>query len=263
MVFISPLSTESELQWDEDSKPNQGYNCGPSSVEKVANYYKDLRQYGIERTRDLATSRDKSGTNAAEQKDMLARRGVPCSVQRLSPTDIKAKLKSTRRPLVLWLHMAEIPDSIKGHPFDGNHAVTALANGVVNDEPGIWVNEPNQHRDGTKYRKNRFFPDKYWIPASAAIGKYVIVPDADKVIPTRRPLKKRWVVTAMALHIRTGPSAATRSVGTMSKGKTFTSNLIETQGGKYIVNGRVYDNWLGFIRDGKQRWVAKAYCKEA
>lgn len=263
MVFISPLQTESELQWDPDSAPNQGTNCGPSSIEKIANYYKDLAKYGIERTRNLATSRDGTGTNITEQSLMLTRRGIPNTTQRLNPTEIKNYLKTSRRPLGLLLVMSYIPDDIKGNSFDGTHTVTALANGVVNGESGIWVNEPNQHRDRPKYRKNRFFPDQYWIKASAAFGRWVIVPDKDKVIPTRLPLRKKWVVTAAILNIRTGPSAATADVGNIGRGGTFTSNLIETKGGTYKVDGKIHDEWLGLIKDGKQRWVAKAYCKEA
>lgn len=263
VLFLSPLQSNSELQWDPDSEPDQGYNCGPSSAEKVANFYKNLLFYGITRTRKLGTSRTKSGTNTTEQKRMLDGRKVPSTVQRLSPSEIKSNLTTSRKPLILWLFMREIPDSIKGSSFDGNHAVAALANGWVDGEPGIWVNEPNQRRGSAQYRAKRFYPDRYWTKASAAIGRYVIVPDKPKVIPTRLPLRKTWVVTSVALNIRSGPSAATADVGTFVKGKTFKSNLIETQGGKYTVNGKVHDEWLGLIRDGKQRWVAKAYCKEA
>jgi len=261
-LYKSPLQSESELQWDQDSFPNQPYNCGPSSVEKVVNYYQDRKTYGIERTRDLGTKRNKTGTNTTEQKRMLDRRGIPSTVMSLSPDQVRVKLRTGHRPLVLWLKMSHIPNSIKGNSFNGNHAVTALANGTVNGEDGIWVNEPNQKRTEPAYKKNRFFADKYWIPASAAIGRWCIVPDKTKTIATRRPLKKKWVVTATVLTIRSGPSTATAKVGTLTKGTQFTSNKIETAGGKYMVDGEIHDNWLGFVRNTKQVWVAKAFVRE-
>lgn len=260
--FLSPLQTNSELQWDSDSlqKP---YNCGPSSAEKVANFFRNLYFYGIERTRKLGSSRVNTGTNATEQKRMLDARGVPSSVLSLRPSEVKEKLRSGRRPLILWLRMSYIPDNIAGHSFQLDHAVAALANGVVNGVPGIWVNEPNQKRGSSTYKRSRFYPDRYWIPAAAAVGRWCIVPDKAKVITTRTALKKKWIVNTASLNIRSGPSAGTTDVGTFHRGDTFYSNLLETQGGKYVYSGVTHDEWLGFVKDGKQRWVAKAYCKEA
>lgn len=260
--FLSPLETESELQWDVDSE-QKAVNCGPSSAEKVANYFKNLLHYGIERTRNLGTNRRGTGTNTTEQKKMLDERGVPSEVLALTPQQIKDRLKSGRRPMIVWLKMSLIPDAIAGHNFQGDHAVTFLANGIVNGKTGVWVNEPNQRRDRPAYKKNRFYPDDVWSPASSAIGRWCIVPTKDKVIATRTPLKKKWVVNPAVLNIRTAPTGSAADVGNLGRGDTFTSNLIETQGGRYPYAGTIHDEWLGFIRNNKQRWVAKAYCKEA
>jgi hypothetical protein len=262
-IYLSPLDSDSELQWDQDSIPNQPYNCGPSSAEKVANYFKNLTKYGIERTRNLATSRDKTGTTAAEQSTMLMKRGVDNDAQRISPAKVKQYLASGRRPLMLAILMGAIPDDIKGHSFDGSHSVAALANGIVDGQPGIWVNEPNQKRGSKTYKKNRFYPDRYWMKGYELLGKWAIVPSKDKVIPSRRPYKKACTVMTDVLNIRTAPSAQAADIGNLSRGDKFTSNLIETAGGTYLVGGKLRRDWLGYVRNGKQVWVARAYCKEA
>lgn len=262
-LYISPLDSPDELQWDPDSAPNYGYNCGPSSVEKSANYYKDLITYGIERTRDLVPNLNKRGTTIAQQSTMLMKRGVENDAVRISPEAVKSYLKSGRRPVVLALKMSFIPTPIKGNSFDGAHSVTALVNGVKDGEPGIWVNEPNQRRGSSTYQKSRFFPDRYWKPAFRALGNWAIVPKNDKVIPTRRPLVKKWIVTTPVLNIRSAPRTEARDVGNLTKGATFKSNLIELAGGSYRVGGSSSKTWLGFVRNGRQVWVARGYCKEA
>lgn len=262
-LYVSPLDSESELQWDPDSYPNQPYNCGPSSMEKIANYFKNLSTYGIERTRDLGTLANRRGTTAAEQSTMLMRRGIDNDASHLTPTQIKSLLKTGRRPIGLALMMSHIPISVKGHSFNGAHEVVGLANGISGGLPGIWVNEPNQRRGTPTYKKNRFFPDKYWIPAYQALGSWAIVPTKDKVIPTRRPLVKKWIVNTDVLNIRSAPRADSTDLGNLKRGATFTSNLIETNGGPYLVSGVLRRDWLGYIRSGRQVWVARGYCKEA
>jgi hypothetical protein len=262
VAYTSPLQSNSELQWDSDSYPNQPYNCGPSSVEKVANFYKNFIHYGIEKTRDLGSSRNKTGTNLTEQKAMLTKRGISCDAKQLDAAAIKKELSSGRKPLILWLKMSYIPTSVKGNTFQNGHAVAALANGVVNGVTGIWVNEPNQKRTSSTYKANRFFADKYWIPASKAMNRWVIVPNSPKVVTTRTTLKKKWIVNTSVLNIRSGPSAAKSKVGTLYSGATFTSNLLETNGGSYTAGGKTRRDWLGLIYAGKQAWVAKAFCKE-
>lgn len=260
--YTSPLQSESELQYDPDSSPNFTVNCGPSSIEKIGNFYKDLATFGIEKTRDLGTNRNGTGTNLTEQKRMLERRGIPSEALQLTPAQIHDKLKSGRRPIVLWLHMKYIPQSVKGSTFDGRHAVTALANGVVNGEKGIWVNEPNQHRERAGYKKSRFYPDKFWVPASSAIDRWAVVPTKDKAIATRQKLEQAWVVVKSGgLNVRSGPSSAKSIVGVLPEGAKFTSNLIERNGGSYRgPDGEITRSWLGYIRSGKQVWVARAFC---
>lgn len=265
MVFyVSPLESDSELQWDPDSYPNFGYNCGPSSIEKVANYFKNLATYGIEKTRDLATSADKRGTTIAEQSTMLMKRGIENDALHLTPAQVREKIASQRRPVSIALKMSYIPDAIKGNSFDGNHSVTALALGVVNGEPGIWVNEPNQRRGSSTYKKNRFFPDRYWMKAYNALGSWAVVPEKDKYIPTRRPYVKNCTVIARPyLNIRTAPTSTATDVGNLNYGATFKSNLIETAGGYYTVGTTKRRDWLGYIRNGRQVWVARGHCKES
>lgn len=262
-MFNSPLETESELQWDPDSYPNYAYNCAPSSVEKAANYYKELKSYGIERTRDLVLSANRVGATVDQTSTMLMKRGIDNDAMHITPELVKNYIKSGRRPSVLILVMSHIPPSIKGNSFNGMHAVTALVNGIVGGETGIWVNEPNQRRSSTTYRKNRFFPDKYWFAAYKAAGSWAIVPLKDKPIVTRRPLVKNWVVTATVLNIRSAPTPTATDLGNFVNGARFKSNLIETAGGAYRVGAVLHRDWLGLIHNGRQVWVAKAYCKEA
>lgn len=263
VLYVSPLDSESELQWDPDSYPNQAYNCGPSSIEKVANYFKNLTTYGIERTRNLATAANYRGTTAAEQSTMLMKRGIDNDAVHYTVAQINAILKTGRRPVSLALKMSYIPQSVKGNTFNGAHSVTGLAYGVVNGEPGIWVNEPNQRRGSTTYRKNRFFAERYWAPAYKALGSWAIVPTKDKVIPTRRPLVRKWIVTADVLNIRSAPTVNSTVLGSLARGATFTSNLIELAGGSYKVGQVTRREWLGYLRNGRQVWVARWYCKEA
>lgn len=265
MQFTSPLQTESELQWDKDSAPEWAVNCGPTSAEKIANYFKNLFEYGIEKTRRLGTSRIGTGTNTNEQKKMLDARGIPSSVLQLTPEQVHEKLKTGRRPLILWLVMSYIPNSVKGHTFDGKHAIAALANGVVDGETGIWVNEPDQHRGDALYKQLRFYADKYWIPGSKAIGRWCIVPDKDKVILTRFAYKKRLRAQAV-MNIRTGPSRTSSLIPTnpsLPVGAEIVSNLRETAGGSYLYGGKPRRDWIGYtLKSGRQVWVAAAFLKE-
>lgn len=262
MAFASPLQTNSELQWDEDSRPNQPYNCGPSSVEKVSNYYTNKLHYGIEKTRDLGSARNGTGTSTHEQKEMLNARGIPSSALTLTPTQIKKILSTGRRPIVLWLLMEHIPRNIRGHNFTGRHAVSALANGKKGIETGIWINEPNQRRNSPEYEKQRFIPDRYWIPASAAMGRWCIVPDKDKALATRTAHVKRYQVAATVLNVRGAPTATSSLIRRATKGFRFTSNLLEVEGGSYTANRQIRRDWVGFILDRRQVWVARAYVTE-
>lgn len=265
MVAVSPLEAPVNSQYDPDSAPNQAYNCGPTTVTNILLFHQD-RDYPINETRRLATTTNYRGTTAAERKVMLDRRGTPAEVVRLSAAEVKASLNG-RRALDLALLMGKIPLAIRKFSFSGSHSVEAIAVGAARCpihgtiEQGIWINDPNFHRDRGESPR-AFYPDHAWIPAYEALGGWVIRPTKDKVLPTRITYRKTCT-TLTRLHARTGPGTNYLSLQVLPLGYRFSSLQLEQAGGSYSADGRTRRDWLSFNLGGREVWVARGYVREA
>jgi hypothetical protein len=256
-VSTSPLQPVPNSQYDADSAPNQNYNCGPTTVTNVLQFMVD-RDYPINDTRRLATTANYCGTNMSQRKTMFDKRGVPASVQHYSHAQVKARLNG-HCAFDLALMMGEIPLVIRKRPFAGAHSVEAVAQGYAIcpqhgvKEPGIWVNNPDYNRGHQPYRY--FYPDHAWQPAYDKLGGWCVVPDKDKVIPTRTAFVRKCKVNA-ACWARTGPGTQYTQIKVMPVGTLFTSTLKETNGGLYAGNRK---DWIGFTLNGRTVWCAAAY----
>lgn len=260
---IEPTEPAPKSQYASDSAPNQSYNCGPTTVVNAVAYHRDT-VYGIEDTRNLATSRNYTGTSTSERKVMLDRRGVPSSVRHLSVAEVKGLLNG-RRAFDMALLMGRIPFSIRVRPFAGAHSVEGIAKGYATcpvhrvKEPGIWVNNPDFHPERGE-RARYFYPDHAWIPAYLALGGWCVVPNADKA--TRVAYRKRCR-TAGSVNLRSGPSTRHTIVKTVGSGLVFTSIQLERAGGTYSVVARsTRRDWLSFNFNGRLVWVARGYVRE-
>jgi len=168
-------------QWEPSSVPNQPYNCGPTSVAFIADFYRDAT-FGIEETRDLGAVHNGDGTSGPEQSIMLARRGVPNTVQAQSVAAVKQWIASGRRPVLLGLRMSVVPAAVRGHSFTGIHAVAARENAMVAGQSGVFIMDPNFGYGQTVDVQNgaRFYPDS--VLAAAMTGLTAVVPNAEKVV---------------------------------------------------------------------------------
>ena len=257
MVYTTTTQHPPNSQYDPDSDPNEAYNCGPTTVTNSVKFMVD-KDYGIEATRNLATSRNGSGTTTSERKIMFDRRGVPADVLHLSPSEVKVKLNG-KKTFDLALLMSKIPLSIRKRPFPGSHSVEAIAKGTKNGEPGIWVNNPDFHRDRGEPSRY-FYPDRYWIPAYQALGGWCVVPRKDKVFTTRTSYVRKLKTTA-GVNARSGPSTKHSIVKVLPAGYAFTSIQRETAGGTYVAGGQTRRDWVSFNLNGRLVWVAQGYTK--
>lgn len=183
MGYQRAIEAPFHRQWDSDSRapsPDPGsapYNCGPTSVVNIVHAYRGTH-YSIYETRRLGTYDPYRGTSVGEQKEMLSRRGVPCTFTQLSMAQIKAYGAQGRHPVLLGLNMAAVPYDIAGHTFRGWHAVVALQNTSRNGESGVLVRDPNFNitfridpTDG-----KRFYPDAVIKRAYVDQGGWALFP---------------------------------------------------------------------------------------
>lgn len=258
MVYTATTQHPPNSQYDPDSAPNQAFNCGPTTVTNSVKFMRD-KDFGIEETRNLATLRNGTGTNTSQRKMMFDKRGVPAQVLHLSPADVKNKLNG-KKTFDIALLMSKIPLSIRKRPFAGSHSVEAIAKGISGGEQGIWVNNPDFHRDRGEPSRY-FYPDRYWIPAYNALGGWCVVPTKDKVITTRTAYVRKLRTTA-GLNARSGPSTSHSIVRVLPAGYGFTSIQRETAGGSYTVSGTSRRDWVSLNVSGRLVWVAQGYTRE-
>lgn len=184
-TYRTQAVTPVHFQWDPDSRfplPDPGSapdNCGPTSVENVAHFYRD-RRFGIYSTRLLAAP-PLGPTKVTDQRAMLEGRGVPCVVGQWPLSSIKKVIAGGRHPMILGLNYAAVPYEVAGHPFRGMHSIVAMDNAPG----GVMVRDPNFNRT---YRTdptngNRFYPD--WVIQRAFVDQplgWGIMPTAAKVV---------------------------------------------------------------------------------
>ena len=123
--------------------------------------------------------------------------------------------------------------------------------------------------------------DKWiWVPESAlksfaaALGRkeygtssklFFATSDAHVPVPTvTDPVDYVHTVQVTAspyMNIRETASAGAADVGNLAYGAKFKTTHLRRYGGRYVVNGVIRTDWLGFIHNGEEDWVARAYTK--
>jgi len=63
------------------------------------------------------------------------------------------------------------------------------------------------------------------------------------------------------VNVREAPSAGSADVGNLAYGVKFKTTRLRRYGGRYIVNGTIRTDWLGFTHNDEEDWVARAYTK--
>lgn len=177
-------------QWDETSGTpwsSQSVNCGPTSVTKIADFYRDAR-FSIEQTRYLAVGCC-IPTTCTQQASMLTSRGVSAIamwVDTLGELDYLVGWDG-KRPIVVGIEMSRVPTYVKDHPFDGWHAVVVLKRVVRDGIEGYLLNDPNFSPPGG-YRPDpdhgkKFYPR--WVMDYAFIQngiRWGVVPNKAKYV---------------------------------------------------------------------------------
>jgi hypothetical protein len=79
-------------------------------------------------------------------------------------------------------------------------------------------------------------------------------------VPDPVPYVHKVVVTTDGVNKRDTPSTAAAVHGQFSHGNSFTTTYLRRHGGRYVINGVVRTDWVGFT-NGKYGtdWVARAY----
>jgi hypothetical protein len=67
------------------------------------------------------------------------------------------------------------------------------------------------------------------------------------------------VTASPYLNIRESASAGSADVGNLAVGTKVKTTRLRRNGGRYIANGQVRTDWLGFIHNGEEDWIARAY----
>jgi hypothetical protein len=136
-------------------------NCGVTVAVAIADFYTD-RRHSIEAARALIDGQGPydigrrtgsvfgapsgKATNSHQQRDMLRKLGVPCSVVEFRTTSqLHEIVDSARRPVLLGLHFSHVDNATSGYSkkFDGWHAIKVRAGATRNGVRGFLVNDPN------------------------------------------------------------------------------------------------------------------------
>lgn len=217
MTYSYAYAAPKRFQWETNSAPSQSENCGPTCITQIAGFYKD-RSYGIESTRRLIAA-PQTPTHAWQQRDMLIARGVPATVRVIeSLAELHGLVDTGRRPVLIGLLDSRVPDGVRGHPFEGWHAVTVLGRAVVNGQNGFWITDPNFSPPGgirpDPAHGSRFYSDGIIQWAYIANSpRYAVVPNSLKALPTATPQQYvRFNADVDGVRIRRGPDARVANI---------------------------------------------------
>lgn len=256
---LGTFAHDPNSQYDPDSAPNGSVNCGPTTVTNALKFQTG-RDWPINDTRRLAKKTNGTGTNLAERKIMFGGRGVPAEILHLSYADMKRHLDGTRT-FDLPILMSKIPLKIRRRPFAGTHSVEALCNAVVNGVSGVYVNNPDYHRERDFEYSRTFIPDVYLKAAYEALGSWICSPSHPRVVATRVAYKRSLKTTA-SVNLRSGPGTKYSVVKLVPAGFRLTSIQLEKAGGAYGAAGKTRTDWLSLNYAGRLVWVARAFTKE-
>lgn len=247
MVYTDASLSPARYQWEENSAPSKSTNCGPACVTKIAQFYKDT-WYGIEATRRLVADPEVP-TTAAQQREMLIKRGVPASVRSVSTLkELHGLVDVGRRPSIIGVQMSRVPPNFRDHPFLGMHALCVLAGGTRDGVRGFWINDPNFSPPGgirpDPDNGRKWYPD--WVlQAAMTFPIAVLTPTNAKSISE----KGRGRIAGPDCNIRTSMSmASSANIYARSKADGFTYRV--SDGARLWSNRSLYF-FLGFDSSGK------------
>jgi hypothetical protein len=269
LTYANAISAPPRFQWESNSQYSQPWNCGPTSVTRIACFYRDT-WYGVEATRKTIVGMGpynvngqqyygapaQTPTNAWQQADMLTKRGVPASVRQIQSLDeMHGLVDSGRRPIVVGIEMSRVDPIVRGHNFTGWHAVVFVGPAYVNGMKGVYVNDPNFAPEGygsDPTRGRRFYSDALlqgaWIANSP---RYCVVPDNAKVVAPAPPVFSEGIEMAILTNITipgdTGRLFNVRAGITLRKGPGATYPV------HWTTTGPIQYRLLGFSPGG---WVA-------
>jgi hypothetical protein len=201
MAYTHATQTPNRQQFESSSQYSQSWNCGPTCVSFITDFYKNARS-GIEQNRRLIANKGpysvngvktwgappRTATSAWQQADMLDSRGIPSTPRHLDTVaQLHGLTDSGRRPIILGIYMARVPWTYRRHSFTGWHAVVVISGGYSGGVRGFWIMDPNFPAGSSLSR--RFYPD--WVMQSAWANyspRWAVVPDAAKVVTVTAPV---------------------------------------------------------------------------
>jgi hypothetical protein len=249
MTYLRDLDVPARYPSEASSAPSQSENCGVTVAAAIADFYWDDRHH-IEQGRWLISGMGpynvngrvyygcppQTPTNAWQQADMLRRRGIPCTVVLIrTVSQIHQIVDSGRRPMLLGLNFAYVPDATAGHMFQGWHAIkvrdgdASVGNFIVND-PNFW------HPDADATNGKRWNSDAVKTNAlNATGGAYGVGPNAAKVValpstsapPPSTELDDMW---ELFVHEHRGFNIIPGSTLYKGPGRQFPEHLHSTPG---------------------------------
>jgi len=237
MTYTSTSQVPRRSQWEANSAPSQSYNCNPTSVAFIADFYRDVT-FGIEATRRLVTACCKP-TSHVQARDMLIKRGVPAHTGQPSAAELTSLVSSGRRPVVIGMLMARVPAAYRGHGFLGVHGVAVRGNQTVAGVKGKIIMDPNfgyGHTPDPTGGK-RWYPDSVvdYARSGAGANRNAVIPNAAKSVSA--------VATrsfGAGVNIRKGPGTTFGVLGTGPATLPYSRTIT---GASYTIGGTTSNKW--------------------
>jgi hypothetical protein len=252
MTYTHVDQTPSVYQWDPSSRlplpdwGNAGANCGPTCVTWVANFYRNA-SFGINATRTLSGAPNYVGTSIAQQRTMLAKRGVPCYAAQPSVTQMRDLVASGRRPIIVGLYMARVPSAMRGHPFTGMHSVVLRKTRTLNGVRGFDVLDPNFSKKTGRIdptNGHRFYSEAVvaWAFYEATIRgrSWALIPTNPKAVTAPAPTTAyvKFNAGVNGVNLRSGPTSLVNNIyaTAWSDADPKPNGIIRRSDGKWIGN---------------------------
>jgi hypothetical protein len=260
--YAVAVDSPSRVQWESNSGTHwasQSNNCGPTCMTKIAQFFKNT-WFGIEATRRLAAPCCRA-TYYAEQRDMLARRGVAATVVTINSIAHMRNLNASgTRPFGIGVYMARVPAVYRDHPFLQWHELVVLDADVSrNGQRGMLIMDPNFSPPGgyrpDPDRGKKFYPD--WVIQYAFINNWPrigVVPNAPKRTYAShpdwygrvRPTSHRTRPDTRQ-NIRDEPDFRDSSIWAVCRGDGYTYKVLEGR----VTNRKLWANTTNYLWDGK------------
>jgi hypothetical protein len=273
-VARSILERPAQFQWDADSGAYKSDNCRCTCEAQIAGFYLDSH-ISPATMRVRMVGNVAGGTNVDQGAAALNGYGIPAFGGWKSPNAVRALLDAGI-PVDIGVIYGQIPKGYKQDlGFFGYHSVLACARASVNGVPGIWVRDP----DRWDHLDKAFWPDSVWVPAFVSpssdkqsgcvvhpkvakkIPAVVVAPPTPPADPSPYVHTVETVTPGDVLRGRAQPNATATVLNALPDKTRIKTTRLMTHGGAYTVAGRVREDWLCYVADGRNVWVARAYTK--